>query len=350
MTKLQHPTSLRSTLVALLLVLAASTALASTPVEGEKFPLFEGKTYDGQSVALVDYIGKKAVLIDFWATWCGPCINELPNVKAAYAKYHEMGFEIVGISLDSKEQALRKFYENPETTLAWPSAFDGGGWQSALAKQYDINSIPATFLLDENGVVVATDIRGSKLLREVAKLVDPDNVPEDVESAVARYMNAEGDARREAKAKLIAAAEIAQEEVNALAWTELDEAEPNKERAALWYELMMPTIKAGNNVGALDTAALAAYVMGDAAEAARIQMMALNMVREQLGDSFDETMTRQAGLADFAIREALYLAASGDGMAAKKTYDALAPRIDDLGLADSRYWGWLRARMKKADD
>jgi thiol-disulfide isomerase/thioredoxin len=111
----------------------------------------------------------KVVLLDFWATWCGPCVAELPNVKKAYEKYHEKGFEILGISLDSDKGSLEKFIEKND--MPWPQYFDGKGWQSDLGQEYGINSIPAVYLV-RNNEVVATGVRGGALEAKLKELLD----------------------------------------------------------------------------------------------------------------------------------------------------------------------------------
>lgn len=127
---------------------------------GTQFPNFETTDLEGKPLSLANYKGK-VVLIDFWATWCGPCVQELPNVLKAYEKYHAKGFEIIGISLDNEKEKLTSFIK--EKNMPWPQSFDGKGWQSDLAAKYGINSIPATYLLDGEGKIIAKDLRGEAL-------------------------------------------------------------------------------------------------------------------------------------------------------------------------------------------
>jgi peroxiredoxin len=123
---------------------------------------------DGKVIDLAAYKGK-VVLVDFWATWCGPCIAELPNVIAAYEKHHAQGFEIVGVSLDEDRGKLDAFVK--ARNMTWRQHFDGKGWQNAAAQAWGIQSIPATFLIGADGKIVATDLRGSQLEQKLAKLL-----------------------------------------------------------------------------------------------------------------------------------------------------------------------------------
>ena len=123
---------------------------------------------DGREVELSKLAGK-VVLIDFWATWCGPCVAELPNVLKAYETYHDKGFEIIGISLDQDKAALESFVK--ERGMEWPQYFDGKGWQNEISTKYGIQSIPAMWLVNKKGMVVNTNARAG-LAEQVAKLLE----------------------------------------------------------------------------------------------------------------------------------------------------------------------------------
>ena len=103
---------------------------------------------DGREVDVAKLKGK-VVLVDFWATWCAPCVGELPHVKEAYDKNHAKGFEIVGVSLDQEKGNLTEFVSGHG--MEWPQYFDGQGWDNKLAGQFGITSIPAMWLIDKKG-------------------------------------------------------------------------------------------------------------------------------------------------------------------------------------------------------
>jgi len=146
---------------------AADATLAALKI-GTQFPDFSEKDVTGQPLSIANYKGK-VVMIDFWATWCGPCRGEIPNVVATYQKYHDKGFEIIGVSLDQDRQKLLDFTK--ENGMTWQQFFDGQGWNNKLAVKYGIESIPMTFLLDGNGKIIGKDLRGQELTDAVAGAV-----------------------------------------------------------------------------------------------------------------------------------------------------------------------------------
>ena len=123
----------------------------------------KGKLIDGKDFDLKNLKGK-VVLVDFWATWCGPCVQEIPHVKSLYEKYNKRGFEVVGISLDNTEDAVRKFNEIQK--LPWGSIFnDSQKRGESLADHYGVLSIPLAILVDRDGRVVSLNARGPELTR-----------------------------------------------------------------------------------------------------------------------------------------------------------------------------------------
>jgi thiol-disulfide isomerase/thioredoxin len=140
---------------------AAEAGLKSKPVD------LAFTALDGSKVNLAKLRGK-VVLIDFWATWCGPCRAEVPDVVATYEKYHGKGFDIVGISLDQDKAALQKYIADNHMT--WPQYFDGKGWDNAISSRFGIGEVPAIWLVGKDGKLATTDGRDD-LAGQVAKLL-----------------------------------------------------------------------------------------------------------------------------------------------------------------------------------
>ncbi|MFK7845306.1 MAG: peroxiredoxin family protein [Rhodothermales bacterium] len=140
--------------------------MASTTI-GAVAPEIEMPTPEGKSMKLSDLRGK-IVLIDFWASWCGPCRRENPNVKRVYAKYKNKGFEILGVSLDkSKDRWVKAIAQDD---LPWPHVSDLKQWKNEAAKLYGVSSIPYTVLLDREGKIIATKLRGPALEAKLAEV------------------------------------------------------------------------------------------------------------------------------------------------------------------------------------
>jgi len=126
---------------------------------------------DGNDLSLSSYVGEgKYVLLDFWASWCGPCMGELPYLLDTYAKYHKKGFEIFGVSLDSKKEAWTGAIDNNK--MNWIHVSDLQYWQSAGAALYGVNSIPANWLIAPDGTLIAKGLRGEALAAKMAEILD----------------------------------------------------------------------------------------------------------------------------------------------------------------------------------
>ena len=159
-------------LLTLVALAGAAPGFAADAIEvgkakvGKPFVL-KFKATDGREVDLSKMKGK-VVLVDFWATWCGPCMKELPNVKAAYDRLHDKGFEIVGISFDNKKEALNHVLK--KVKMDWPQYFDGRGWENRIGEKLGIESIPTMWLIDRKGILREMNAR-KDLVAQVEKLL-----------------------------------------------------------------------------------------------------------------------------------------------------------------------------------
>ncbi len=140
----------------LIVVLMSFAPLLRADVDQSKPLDLKYTAVDGTQVDLSKMRGK-VVLIDFWATWCPPCRAEVPDVVATYKKYHDKGFDVLGISLDQDKDALMSFTK--ENGMVWPQAFDGKGWDSSISSSFGITEIPTMWLVGKDGKVITTNAR-----------------------------------------------------------------------------------------------------------------------------------------------------------------------------------------------
>lgn len=137
---------------------------------GQPYLDFTQETPEGTLLSLSELVGKsKLLLVDFWASWCGPCRGENPNVVAVYKEYHEKGFDVIGVSLDMKKENWIKAIE--DDGLIWHNVSDLKYWNNEAAQDYAVSSIPSNVLIDENGTIIAKNLRGEDLRKKVEELL-----------------------------------------------------------------------------------------------------------------------------------------------------------------------------------
>lgn len=137
---------------------------------GNKAPSFTAKTPEGTDLSLEDTLGEYTI-IDFWASWCKPCRMENPNVVNVYNKYHDKGLNIISVSLDRPGQKDRWIKAIEKDQMDWFHVSNLQFWQDPIPRSYGVRSIPATFLLDKNGVIIAKNLRGKALQDKMAQLL-----------------------------------------------------------------------------------------------------------------------------------------------------------------------------------
>ncbi|MDR1644520.1 MAG: AhpC/TSA family protein [Tannerellaceae bacterium] len=150
-------------------VLNELSALLERLAIGKPAPDFSLPNPEGQTVSLSDRLGKGYVLLDFWASWCGPCRRENPNIVSVYNQYKDKGFDVFSVSLDKDKDAWLKGIA--DDNLTWTHVSDILFWDSAPAKLYGVRAIPASFLLDKDGIIIAKNLRGEELGKTLAELL-----------------------------------------------------------------------------------------------------------------------------------------------------------------------------------
>ena len=143
--------------------------LANPGKAGEPFaPVFSVKSTKGEELSLEKLKGK-VVLLDFWASWCGPCRADMPEVRKIYKKYKSDQFVMIGINLDKDRRAFEEYVQ--EEGITWPQYFDGSGWNNKVSRIYRVTGIPHSVLIDQDGIIRATGLRAARLSNAIGDLL-----------------------------------------------------------------------------------------------------------------------------------------------------------------------------------
>jgi thiol-disulfide isomerase/thioredoxin len=157
---------------------SATVAEVATPPDhsvGKKITPFKAKTMDGKAVEFPGSYRGKVVMVDFWATWCGPCMKEVPNLVKVYDEFHGKGFEVLGVTLDQKDAEEKVKSVTGEHKMTWPQIYDGKFWKAEIAQLYAVDSIPRAYLVDgDSGEILANpdQLRGETLKGVIEKALE----------------------------------------------------------------------------------------------------------------------------------------------------------------------------------
>ncbi len=159
---------MKSIVLSIVFFLCSVTILLAQPKVGQQAPNINLPNVNGQAVSLDSFKGK-VVLLDFWASWCGPCREKNPSFVKLYKKLKEKGFEIYSVSIDGNEKKWKSAIKKDKIT--WTQVISPGDWRAPIVSQWNLEAIPTTYLLDKNGKVVAIDLEGKELEAKIKSLL-----------------------------------------------------------------------------------------------------------------------------------------------------------------------------------
>lgn len=140
----------------------------TTSAKDTKYTDLEMPNLEGGTSRLSDFVKhNKVTVIDCWASWCRPCMMEMPNIAMLYRKYHSLGVEVVGVSFDSDQQAWNSAVKNND--MVWPQLSELNGWDNQMCQTYGVHGIPYTIIINQKGEIIGRELKGEKLISAVAK-------------------------------------------------------------------------------------------------------------------------------------------------------------------------------------